>query len=250
MDLTEKLVEEHLQHCGYSQITFEPDGNVPPDFLVNKRIAIEVRRLNQNHFTGSSAKGLEEVSIPLYQRVKALVESVGVPINGESWFVYFRFSRPVEKWKKLKVTLEDALEAFKSSSDKKKGIIAKGEGFELEVWCQTADPRETMFVMAGYSDEESDGWLFSKMQVNIEHCVNEKSVKISKVKDKYSEWWLILVDHIGYGLNDFERDIFRGQVSVVHDWDKIVLIDPRDHTRWFEIEPVQARNAPDVAPML
>jgi hypothetical protein len=89
--------------------------------------------------------------------------------------------------------------------------------------------------MAGCSDEESGGWLLSQMQINIEHCVHEKSDKISKVKDRYPEWWLVLGDHIGYGLNDFERDIFRDQVSVVHDWDRIVLIDPRDHTRWFQI---------------
>lgn len=235
MDETERLVEDHLKYCGYSQIEFEPDGNVPPDFLVDNRIAIEVRRLNQNHFNGSSAKGLEEVSIPLWHRVKALVKSAGAPIDGESWFVYFRFSRPVEKWKTLKVMLEDALEAFKQSSDKSKRIIAKGRGFELEVWCRTSVPHETMFVMAGCSDEESGGWLLSQMQINIEHCIDEKSDKISKVKGRYPEWWLVLSDHIGYGLNDFERDIFRDQVSVVHNWDRIVLIDPRDHTRWFQI---------------
>lgn len=45
----EVMAEEYLRNCGYSanQIEFEPDGSVPPDFVVEKTIAIEVRRLNQ-----------------------------------------------------------------------------------------------------------------------------------------------------------------------------------------------------------
>ncbi len=57
MDRTEKLVSEHLAHRGYKYVVYEPDGNIPPDFLVDGSIAIEVRRLNQNHFDGQDAKG-------------------------------------------------------------------------------------------------------------------------------------------------------------------------------------------------
>ena len=89
--------------------------------------------------------------------------------------------------------------------------------------------------MAGCSDDESGGWLLAEMETNIRHCASEKAHKIAKVRSKYPEWWLALVDHIGYGLDEFDREMFRDQVSVAHTWDKIVLIDPRDHTRWFEI---------------
>jgi hypothetical protein len=90
-------------------------------------------------------------------------------------------------------------------------------------------------VMAGCSDEESGGWLLSEMETNIRYCVSEKARKIAKVRPKYSTWWLALVDHIGYALDDFDREMFREQVSIQHSWDKIILIDPRDHTRGFEI---------------
>lgn len=96
MDASEKLVEDHLHHRGYVNVAYEPDGNIPPDFLVNDTIAIEVRRLNQNHFGGPNAKGLEEVAIPLWNKVKALLASMGPPTKGESWFIHFTFSRPVE----------------------------------------------------------------------------------------------------------------------------------------------------------
>ena len=75
----------------------------------------------------------------------------------------------------------------------------------------------------------------SEMETNIRHCASEKSRKIEKVRSNYPKWWLALVDHIGYALDDFDREMFREQVSIEHDWEKIILIDPRNHARWFEI---------------
>jgi hypothetical protein len=234
MDRTEKLVSEHLAHRGYKDVVYEPDGNIPPDFLVDGSIAIEVRRLNQNHFDGQDAKGLEEVAIPLWNKIRSLVLSFGAPTCGESWFVYFRFTRPVEHWKTLEPTLRNAIQGFVQSQDKRKGTIARGVGFELDVF-RASKPHASMFVMAGCSDRESGGWLVSEMETNIRHCASEKSRKIAKVRSKYQEWWLALVDHIGYGLDDFDRQMFRDTVSIEHNWDKIVIIDPNDHRRWFEI---------------
>ncbi len=57
MDTSESLVRDFLLYRGYADIVYEPDGNVPPDFLIDGRIAVEVRRLNQNHEAGSRAHG-------------------------------------------------------------------------------------------------------------------------------------------------------------------------------------------------
>lgn len=234
MDTSERLVEQYLRNAGYSDIVYEPDGNVPPDFLVNGRIAVEVRRLNQNHFDGSQTKGLEEVAIPLWKRIENLVESLGPPTAGESWFVFFRFGRPVETWKTLEPKLREALNIFARSSVRERGCILEEERFELEV-LRASEAHETMFLMGGCSDWQAGGWLLSEMESNLRHCVSEKTRKIASFRGKYETWWLALSDHIGYALNDFDREMFRDQVSVEHDWDKIILIDPRDATRHFEI---------------
>lgn len=214
MDATEKLVEDHLYHRGYTDVVYEPDGNVPPDLLVNGTIAIEVRRLNQNHSDGVATMGLEEVAIPLWHKVKALLTSMGPPTEGESWFVHFRFTRPVEQWKTLEPKLRAGLIAFSRESMKSRTVAAEGQGFELEVFCRTSKPHVSMFVMAGCSDQESGGWLLSEMESNINYCASEKSRKIQKVRSKYTQWWLALVDHIGFGLDDFDREMFRDQVSI------------------------------------
>lgn len=234
MDATEKIVADYLAHLGYTNVVYEPDGNIPPDFLVNGNIAIEVRRLNQNHFEDSHARGLEEVAIPLWMRIKELAASLGAPTENESWFVFFRFARPIESWKTLGPKLRKAFETFVASPIKQKGTIFNTSRFELDVF-RSSNPHATMFIMGGCSDEESGGWLLSEMETNISHCASEKSGKIEKVRSKYEHWWLALVDHISHGLDDFDREMFRDQVSISHDWEKIILIDPRDHSRGFEI---------------
>src|SRR5690606_28651653 len=75
-------------------------GAVHPDFLADGRVAVEVRRLNQNHDSGRGKRGLEETSIPLWQRVEKLAHSFG-PATNESWFLFFRFGRPIKPWKEL-----------------------------------------------------------------------------------------------------------------------------------------------------
>ena len=79
MDDSEALVENYLKYLGYCDVVYEPDGNVPPDFLVNNTVAVEVRRLNQHHDdgTGTGLRGLEEVDVPLWHRIREYLESYG-----------------------------------------------------------------------------------------------------------------------------------------------------------------------------
>lgn len=235
MDSTERLIKENLQHQGYKDIVYEPDGNVPPDFLINGSIAVEVRRLNQNPDDGNQTRGLEEVAIPLWKRVENLLSTYENEEANESWFVHFRFSRPVEEWKKLRPKLENALNEFRDTTNRERGIIASGRGFELEMFCRASKPHKSLFVMGGCSDQESGGWVLSEMKKNIVYCATEKEEKIEKVRSKYQTWWLALVDHIGYGLDDFDREQFKTSVCVQHSWEKILIVNPLDCRQWLEI---------------
>ena len=68
MDSSEQIANKYLIHIGANSLEFEPDGSVPPDFTIEKRIAIEVRRLNRNYeLPNGSNEGFEETSIPLVQ---------------------------------------------------------------------------------------------------------------------------------------------------------------------------------------
>ena len=73
------------------------------------------------------------------------------------------------------------------------------------------------------------------MEKNIRYCAAEKLRKVSKVRSRYPEWWLTLVDYVGFGIDDYDLEMFRNQVRIEHDWDRIVVIDPNEPTRYFEI---------------
>jgi hypothetical protein len=231
----EKLVDEHLRHCGYQSVIYEPDGNTTPDFLVDGTVAVEVRRLNPHHFGGDAPEGLEQVANSLWNKVRSLLEEMGPPTAGESWFVHYRFSRPVEDWKTLKTKVRNGLESFMASNPTNHGSIATGNGFEMRVMCRTATPRQSMFVLGGHTDLNSGGMLVGLMRENINHCAIEKDRKVAPVRSKYKEWWLILVDHIGFGLDEDEKDMVKAAMSTLHGWKKIRIIDPGDPSRFFDL---------------
>ena len=79
MDTCECWVDKYLRHIGYTDIVFEPDGNIPPDFLVNKRIAIEVRMLNQSYDESGRVRGLDETTIPLWKTLEEVAAQIGPP---------------------------------------------------------------------------------------------------------------------------------------------------------------------------
>ena len=40
MDATEAVIEQYLKSVGFTDVVHEPDGKVPPDFLVDGSIAV------------------------------------------------------------------------------------------------------------------------------------------------------------------------------------------------------------------
>jgi hypothetical protein len=233
MDQTEMIVADFLNKRGYKDIVFEPDGNVPPDFLVEHKIAVEARRLNQTHTARSGPRGLEEVAISLWQQVRTLALSLGPPTAGQSWFIFFRFERPLEPWRKLGPKIRQALIGFMATPRFGKTSIPIANNFELEIFRATR-PHPTFFVMAGHSDGQSGGFVVAELARNLRIHIAEKTAKIVKFRSKYPEWWLVLVDHIAYGLDDIDVAQFKKEVSIPHGWDKVIVVDPHNPARFFE----------------
>lgn len=234
MDRSEQLAKQYLQNLGFEDVRFEPDGNVPPDFLLNNRIAVEVRQLNQNHVTNFGYRGLDEDAIPLFMKFRKLLTSLG-PSSGESWFVRFQFSRPIQPWSEIQNALRDCLSEFRNKSHPQQRVdVMIDDNFELNL-IRASYAHEMFFVFGGYGDYDSGGWVFGETQKNLRICVEEKSRKVAGVRHKYQEWWLILIDYIGYGVEQCDEKLYREQLKIQHNWDKIVLLDPLNATRGFEL---------------
>jgi len=224
MDRSEQLVERYLRAQGFSNIVYEPDGNVTPDFLVDGRIAIEVRRLNQNHETDEGSRGLEEVATPLDKMVRRVLAEIKRPTSGPSWFVLYTFCRPLPPLKELARSLGNRLEAFDGRQAGWTSIVIDRH-FSIRL-VRAVRPHANVFVIGGSADDDSGGMVLSEMRRNLAICLAEKGRKVTKVRDKYPTWWFVLVDYIGYGLDHDERDGLRDLVTIEEPWDKIVLVNP------------------------
>jgi len=242
MDDSETLVEAYLKSLGFADVCFEPDGKVPPDFLVSGCIAVEARRLNQNYDDGSGngLRGLEEVSRPLRDWIRKYLTGLGsAPNAGQSWYVLFNFSRPVPAWKDLKRELDALLLPFKRDPNPQPltKMLNVGSEFQIEL-LRALTPQETFFNLGIQSDEQSGGWLIGDIAQNLNYCIEEKANKILKFRDKYPEWWLVFPDHIGYGLGDSEKEQLLDQIKVDPKYfSKIILLDPHDVKRVFQVYP-------------
>jgi len=235
MDPTEEHAKKYLEHLGFKTVKYEPDGKVPPDFLLDGRIAVEVRRLNQNEVTGSGFRGLEETAIPLQMKIRKLLASFGPPTSATSWFVSYSFGRPLPPWKSLKSALSLHLKAFMHdqwNDALRSATISHTVSVEFT---PASDVHPTFFVPGGHTDQDSGGWVFTETQNNLRLCVEEKMRKIAPYRHKYPEWWLVVVDRIGYGVDDGDREFYREQLGIEHSLDKVILLNPLDYRSASEI---------------
>jgi hypothetical protein len=90
--------------------------------------------------------------------------------------------------------------------------------------------------MGGSSDHQEGGFIISEMAINLKRCLKEKEAKVSPVRYRYPEWWLVLPDYIGFGLSDRDREMLDDELRASHSFDRVILLDPRDHKRSLEIE--------------
>lgn len=233
MDATEEIAYSHLVSLGFEKIVYEPDGNVPPDFVINDRIAVEVRRLNQNERERACPRGLEEVEMPLLGKLQKLLVSFG-DATSSAWWVFFRFKRPVPKWNKIE---EDVRDFFRSTATRPpEGKASKwiGNNFQVEIWPKSS-PQDWTFELGGFDDLDQGGFVIPEIEPNLRLCIDDKTTKIEAYRQKYPEWWLVMIDHVAYGMSDFDRHMFHETVKIEHNWDRITIVDPLDPAHSFNI---------------
>lgn len=139
----------------------------------------------------------------------------------------------------LRRELDAVLKPFMASADPQPLDVTLPSGVELKLF-RAPGPKATFFRPAGHSDEHSGGFLIGEIETNLKLCIAEKTTKIANYRAKYPEWWLVLLDHIGYALDPFEQELFQARVSLTHTFDKVILLDPRDAGRSFGLNSASA----------
>jgi len=75
----------------------------------------------------------------------------------------------------------------------------------------------------------------AEFKKNFNHCVEEKAQKIKDHYDKYTSWWLVLVDHITDSFDESEKEEVKSMVSVNPCWDKVIVLNSTTGNRILEI---------------
>jgi len=179
---------------------------------------------------------LELLEIWLEKTLNKMLIEFGEPVDGHSWYVSCVFQRPAlpdetqrRKWvNKLKRDIRKALKAFYDAEDKKPVRLQLREEpqFELIIKQAGCTINNKQFVLTGGKDRDRGFWVTSEMIRNLKICIEEKTTGAANREKDFPSWWLILVDHINWGLDENEMDTLRE--SIDYDsaiWDKVIILD-------------------------
>ncbi len=219
----EKIVEQFLKK-NWDTVIFEPDGNITPDFLVDSKYAIEVRRLNENFFEVDKSQGLEQLAYPLYDAFYEVLRSFDGNGSEKTYWVAIEFHRPIiKKINPLKSEMKLALQKFLK--------IPSELPYQLEVndtisfYLYESEPKAgRLFRPAGGVDDDGGGSVISLYVNNIQYCISDKTVKIKPHLPKYAEWWLVLVDNMDWWLDNEEINEIVSAINELGNFDEIKVI--------------------------
>lgn len=234
MNREEAIAEIYLKSLGLGAVVHEPDGNRMPDFVVDGRIAVEVRRLNQHSMASGEPEGLETIEAGLVRFIDKLLPELGPADRNGSWWVSYHFERPLEL-KALKRDIPRVLREFAGVPSDGRHTLQLQPNFGIDLQ-PTSDAHEARFLLGAYNDYEAGGFVGSEIIRNATLCIAEKTAKMARVKDRYPEWWLLLVDRIGPRLNASERNDLPNHIEIA-PWDRVILLDPEDPARALQLGP-------------
>lgn len=246
----ERIAEAWLKQQGYADI--ERPRRDPPDFVVDGKYAVEVRRMNLLVEMDGKIKGEEELQEPLFKAVKRVLDSFGPPVDGSGFYVhgdydYSRLSLP--RTKVLALEIKEALQPLRDEVLKPDPILSLAPRGPLELECgiclhlRPGHPQSSMFSLQHVSDGK--GWRLSKEAgKSLRYCIEEKCRKIAnsieeerrefaKRKERCPdrEWWLLLVDRVLFRYQDDAESLSR-EVQVPKPVSRVIVISPED-LEWF-----------------
>jgi hypothetical protein len=203
LKIEEQKAEEYLNSLGYKNIVYEHLGNKTPDFFIDDKIAVEVRRLNVNFSTGN----IENFEYQLVNNIKNIIEKYECKNFLSSAYISLKLYEP--KQLEEKNTIANRVNEI---LDNHVAFITEEKTYKvcdyLSVSFNPTSNKDTIYRYGGVASPCN--WIVDSLYQNINLCIDDKVGKIEKNDFNFnscSEWWLILVDYISYGMgnDDFEE---------------------------------------------
>jgi hypothetical protein len=226
MKREEKIANDYFISEGFNKIQHEPDGNIPPDFLLNNSIAVEVRRLNQHLKRQKSPIPLEDLEFKLIPRIQNLLKSFKKPDINSSAFLTISYRRPLKVDKKLindiNNTLHDHIQFIK---ERREYVIR--ENLTIIFW-PSKRILSNIYVIGIQSDHDSGGFMVGEIHHSLKFIIEEKALKIKPYQLKYDVWWLLLINYMVFTLDDEEINQLKSLPIENHFFNKIIILPPSD----------------------
>lgn len=226
MNREELIVFEHLTKLHGKGVLPVPAHKDPPDIVIDSSIGIEVTRLNQHYFESKKPEGLEILSFPLEDALEEVLNSFNYLYDGKSYWVCIDFKRPLnssvhQTKKDMTLTLNNFLASETINFPYRVSVNS-----EISFLIYESSPGNgKLFPRGGTDDFNACGQNISTYAKNIQYCINKKSSIIQKKLDKYNNWWLYLVDCIGFGLSQKEILEVIKNVGDIENFDKVVVLN-------------------------
>jgi len=220
----ESIAKQYLLGLGLGQVVFEPDGNIPPDFSIGKTIGVEVRRLNQQYFGDSDSTGLEQLTFSLWDLIEKELSKFDSKYNGNTYFIGIEYFRPYTKTAKETVkSIREELNKFLLSGNAPPADLPINSNLIFSLFLASPIPGRT-FVIEGGLDHDSGGAILPMYIDNINYCIEQKSKKINPYLNKYKDWWLLLVDVMGWGMNIKDSAFVKSNINSLGNFNRMVII--------------------------
>jgi len=223
--------KKYLQTLQYSQVEYEPLGNVTPDFLLDKKIAVEVRRLNRNHIDGNNLLSVENLQIPLIKNIKKIIATFRYSSHTNSAYVSITLCKPLNI-QNQKSIIRKVKKTFKKHTQNITHARTYTIGKYLDITFTPTDKKSNIYIYAGCNGDSD--WLIHEMHKNIQSVIDEKNKKIEKNFTLYNEWWLLLVDSILYGFDEKDFEALKKIQLQKHRFSKVIILSPKGGFNTFE----------------
>jgi len=234
MNKDEEIVKKILENMDYKDIIFEPDGNIPPDFLCDSKIAVEVRRLNKHINYNDTQKPIEELSSRLIPKVYNLLEEIKNDFKDYSVTISIRYQRPLKVDKQLIRDIKTALYQNIPFPDKNKILVIR-ENLQLRL-NNTIRKMSKPILLGSINDYDVGGAVVSMILNNLQVVIEDKNKKVKPYLNNYPEWWLILVNHIWDDLDEIDKKQINSIPGFNSYFDRIILVSLRDYNNIIEIK--------------
>lgn len=224
MDKHEKLAKWFLKSKGYDP-EFEPLGyQTIPDFKIANNVAIEVRRLNQYVQVGNSQQPIEKYRYKMERVIRSIASNIEFDPLKPSYYYYANYDRELIVNRSLKRLLSSTLKDVLHS---KKSRIKVQINSKLTIsFEKTTKYNDRNFIEGGINDNDPGILVSSNIINTLSIAIEEKGSKAQNHFHLFSEWWLVLVDYIGFGIRLGENEIVDIQNVDIRPFSKVYILSP------------------------